>query len=273
MHLQGAPVYVNACAAIVGIGVSLSSVEFIVNWQDYRSTGLFSWSIQSQRRTPIGGPRIARLSSGIGSGYSFLVVVVVRLLATLALLAILFATASLSAALVVTVLLTTVFIHARHAYGLDGSDQMTTIVLAGLAIYACSDPGSVAATVGICFVAFQGVFSYFTSGMAKALSARWRSGDALFAILNTQSYGTRSLAVFLTRFPRLSKAVNWSVVAFEVLFPLAIVGGIVALVIFALGLAMHAGIAASMGLNLFFWSFISTYPAILAAGYLLGLHG
>ncbi|MBV9823860.1 MAG: hypothetical protein JO144_16640 [Actinobacteria bacterium] len=265
--------YVNACAAIAGIGVSLSSVEFIVNWRDYRSTGLFSWSVQGLRRAPVGDSRVTRLGAGLGSGGCFLAVAVVRLVSTLALLAILGATARLSAPLVLVVLLTTAFIHARHAYGLDGSDQMTTIVLAGLSIYACSAPGSLAATVGVCFVAFQGILSYFTSGVAKAMSARWRSGDALFAILNTQSYGSRSLAPLLVEHPHLSKAVNWGVIVYEVLFPLAIFGGTMALVIFTLGVVMHAGIAASMGLNLFFWSFISTYPAILACGYVLELHG
>jgi hypothetical protein len=88
----------------------------------------------------------------------------------------------------------------------------------------------------------------------------------MFEVLNTASYGRRGVARMLGDAPRLARLLNWSVVAFECAFPIALIaGGRVALAFFAGGLLMHVGIALCMGLNSFLWAFVATYPAVLYA--------
>jgi len=150
----------------------------------------------------------------------------------------------------------------RNQYGLDGSDQMMVIVLWGLFLYQLH-PTPTMLTIVFIFFCGQLVLSYLTAGIAKAISPVWRSGDAVKKILNTSSYGSRSASGFLMqhRFPALLSC--WAVILFECLGPLAIwIRPDVALAFIAVGLTFHLFIAASMGLNIFFWSFISTYPAV-----------
>jgi hypothetical protein len=58
-------------------------------------------------------------------------------------------------------------------------------------------------------------------------------------------------------------ATAWSVIAFESLFPLAILAGPKgALVFLGIGVMFHLANAAVMGLNNFVWAFTATYPAV-----------
>ena len=57
--------------------------------------------------------------------------------------------------------------------------------------------------------------------------------------------------------------------------PTLILGGPkVFLVFVAIAVLFHASIAITMGLNIFFWSFVATLPALLwASGQIAGLYG
>jgi len=65
---------------------------------------------------------------------------------------------------------------------------------------------------------------------------------------------------------------DWTTSIFEVLFPAAVLaGGVVLAAWLALGIIFHAGVAVTMGLHMFIWSFCATYPAILyVSWHLLG---
>lgn len=88
-------------------------------------------------------------------------------------------------------LVTTVLLNYSMVFGLDGSDQMLLVVLAGLMV---SEIGlhldsHVLVLAGVAFVAIQCALSYFTAGVAKLFGRLWRSGMAIPAIIQTQSYG------------------------------------------------------------------------------------
>lgn len=253
---------VGLAAALVSVGVVVTSVEYLVNRRDYAEGGLYAWSIQSERRVFVRHRRLAAVARGVLDVPGFLGVLAVRAASAAALVVAVARGGTANAPLLVLLVATTAVVNFRHTYGLDGSDQMTFVVLVSLAIYALAPGGSAAGKAAIVFVALQACLAYAASGFAKLVSPKWRGGGAMFAVLNTESYGRRDVAMLLARLPRLSRVLNWGVVAFECAFPLALLGGGFTTGAFALGIAMHLGIALCMGLNSFLWAFVATYPAV-----------
>jgi hypothetical protein len=77
-------------------------------------------------------------------------------------------------------------------------------------------------------------------------------------------YGCAPVGRFLAARPRLCAVLARGAVAFECLFPLALVLPLpMRLGLLAAGLLFHLLNGLFMGLNTFFWSFTATYPAIL----------
>jgi len=156
--------------------------------------------------------------------------------------------------------------------GLGGSDQMTTVVLVGLVVFF-SDPGSEVGHAGLIFVAAESCLAYFVSGFAKLMCPIWRSGRASAGILTTRSFGHRYAGPFVERHGNLARVADWGTISFEMLFSVGLlVGGTPLLAILVAGGLFHYGVAVLMGLNDFFWPFVSTYPALLYTSVLLVGH-
>src|SRR5947199_684885 len=145
---------------------------------------------------------------------------------------------------------------------MDGSDSMAPQLFGALLLGFL--PGtSLALHAALWYNALQGCLTYATAGLVKVRSPLWHSGEALFGIFNTRAYGHPAVARFLYGRPRLTKVLSWGAVAAEVTFPLALVLGYpYGLVFLGWGVAFHGANALVMGINSFFWSFVSTYPAI-----------
>jgi hypothetical protein len=93
-------------------------------------------------------------------------------------------------------------------------------------------------------------------------SAQWRTGRALSGVACTHTYGG-AVFRFLVRRPVVTLLLSWAVTAWEVSFPVALVGPARLLTSYLLlGAMLHAGIAVAMGLNTFFWAFVGAYPAV-----------
>lgn len=149
------------------------------------------------------------------------------------------------------------FMHtSRCTYGTDGSDQINLVILAGVAAGAFGVPWA-----GVAFIAAQCVLSYFIAGAYKLAGAEWRDGTAIPSVLTTKSYGHRSLAPY---FRRYGLFLCWSVIVWEMAFPLSLVSPTVCLGFMAVGVAFHLSCAMLMGLNNFVFSYIGLYPCLYA---------
>lgn len=151
----------------------------------------------------------------------------------------------------------------RSRFGGDGADQMTVITFTVLAL-AFAFGQQRAAVLVLWFVTAQTCLAYLTAGVAKLVSAQWRSGTALGEILATGVYGHPWAAAVLARRTRLAAAACWSVIVLECTFPAVLIG--VRPLTWALlaGAALfHVGTAILMRLNTFLWAFVATYPAVL----------
>jgi hypothetical protein len=255
-------------AALAAIGISIDSLELAT--RRIAVERCFSWPVLQTTypgfvRWPHAADAIGRLTDRRGLP----VVLAARATAALAAVAGLATGSAWAAPAALAVCLLGALVHIRLVYGLDGADQMQNVVWAGLALYAAA-PGGVLGDAALAFVAIQVGLAYLTSGIAKAISPEWRSGAAIRGILATHSYGGSGLAR-RCRGSRLSRAACWGVIGFEIGAPLvALAGGLALVAVLAAAVVFHASIAIVMGLNDFFWAFVS--PLSLVATVVTALH-
>ncbi|AVH55861.1 MULTISPECIES: hypothetical protein [Streptomyces] len=181
--------------------------------------------------------------------------------------------APLAAACGLFVLTVHLMLHLRFLVGMDGADQMQTVLWAGLFVYSLTDDERVR-LAAVSFVVAQLLLSYIVAGVAKAASPTWRSGRAVALIVRTQGYGVRGARELLS-VPLISAAACWATIAFElgapVLFALTALTAPALVVLIASGILFHLSIALVMGLPSFIWSFLGTYPLLWALPYATGL--
>lgn len=249
-------------ARILSIGAAIDAAEILLTPREYAASGIYSWELMrtNNRWSTMGVT--SRVLDGLFSQAGFMTLMALQVVVALSVLGGL-ATPLLPEAIFLLFLLRGA-INVRHQYGLDGADQMNVIVLASLVLW-CVAPSPLAKEVALWFIAFQSVLSYVTAGVAKAVSPIWRSGAAVRDIVNTRSYGSRIAVGLFDRLPALKPIACWWVILFECTFPLALLSPRLAFFYFAMGVAFHIGIAATMGLNNFVWPFLATYPAVYIA--------
>jgi hypothetical protein len=244
----------------IAAGASIQALEHLVGRRVYAPGGLYDWRvISTNARWMSCGPTGAIL------GALFEYRVFVGLIAAQLAAAVLLLVGILpGGALALTGVLLGVHMLflLRNQYGLDGSDQMMLMVLWGLFAYRLH-PTERMLTIAFAFIAGQLVLSYCTAGFAKATSKVWRGGDAVPKVLSTASYGTHWLADLLLRHRTLAVLSCWFVILYECGGPAVLwLHPAVCLAFIGVGAIFHLSIAMFMGLNIFFWSFIATYPAV-----------
>ena len=155
------------------------------------------------------------------------------------------------------------FLHTRRQIGSSGAEQLTMIALATFGLVLLAGGSAPARQIGDAFIAAQLVLAYFASGAAKAVSPTWRRGEAMRGILSTEGYGQPALAQILVAHPSLDKAACWSVVAWEVAFPVVLLAPKSVMIgMLAIGVGFHVGCAGLMGLNRFPWAFCGCYASV-----------
>lgn len=255
--------YILLTTIIVSVGTSLSTMEWFVNRRQLMDDGLFSWRIMGTSRVFMVGPSpLASIVNHLLSYRSFLWILLIRFAAVLSLPLALWLDRGALLVLAV-VLATSLLLHLRSPFGMDGSDQMATQIFGALFLGYLGG-STLALEASLWYIAGQSCLSYLTSGVAKALSPYWRRGDVVFAIFNTRTYGYAPVAHFLVSRPMTTKLLTWGAVAMECIFPLALFVGFPGCLVFiAWGVAFHLMNALVMGLNSFLWSFGATYPAVV----------
>lgn len=247
---------------LASAGVLIASLELLMLKREFEDGGLFSWDVL---RT------VSRVTFSVGTGrprhlisHPFFVPAVTGTRALAALLLIFFSNNyALSTACVVAIVAVGIVMFWRAPLGLDGSDQMSLITFAAVAVYKFF-PGDVhVAHASLWFIAIQGCLSYFVAGIAKVVSPVWRSGEAVRRILSTRTYGSSTSAALVKGRDGTCIVLSWLLMLFECTFPLALAFGQTGFAVFAvLGICFHITNAVIMGLNTFVWAFVATYPAI-----------
>lgn len=168
------------------------------------------------------------------------------------------------AALLSVLASTGVINHVRAGgFGMDGSDHLSTVTFTTAVLDKVAGHNISERRMVLYSLASQSALAYCTSGVVKLTSPTWRSGDAITGVLRTRTYGDRKLFALLRTRPALAKAMAWSVILTETLFPVILVlPPRAARVCFIAGAVFHLANGRFMGLNRFLWAFTATYPAV-----------
>jgi len=113
------------------------------------------------------------------------------------------------------------------------------------------------------YLGLQLMLSYFISGWVKVVNPDWRSGRALRDVFQFSAYPVSETLRRWAGRPRVLLAMSWAVIAFELTFPLTMLSQGTLIVGLAVAATFHLANACLFGLNRFFWTWLSVYPAIL----------
>lgn len=244
---------IHYTARLIGAALVISSAEYLATIELYADDNLLSWRVLGDR-----SKCVDRWMAPICSGRGLAAFLVARAAAGAGL--VLATGDAWVATFAALALVLSVTLSYRNSAGGDGSDQMTIIVLSGLVLSLLAFNRS----AGYWFIAGQAALSYFSAGIAKLVSPVWRDGSALFLIFRTATYGQSRLGQFLGRHTQLARALCWGTIVFEVGFPASLFAppGVLYGVLLT-GIVFHLANAALMGLNVFTFAFVATYPSIL----------
>lgn len=248
----------------IGQVFTTSELLFLHLKGEYSTHGFFSWKIiRLDINTITGDSRIGGILDNLLDSRGFIKLLAFKIVCLIFLLvaapySYLFTFASI--ALVFCMLL----IQFRSMYGGDGSDQMSLILAVSIFFGLSAFSSPVIQKYCFYFIGLQSCLAYTTSGVAKILSKKWRSGDAVYEIFNTGSYGNKTIAHLLKGRKYVNLFLCWTVIIMEIFFPICLITPIyISIAILLWGFTFHFLNVAIMGLNSFFWAFTATYPAII----------
>lgn len=113
------------------------------------------------------------------------------------------------------------------------------------------------------YLGVQLMLSYMISGWVKVINPDWRSGRALRDVFQFSAYPvSENLRSWADR-PRMMAVMSWLVMGFELAFPLTLASQPMLIVGLAVAASFHLANAVLFGLNRFFWTWLSVYPAII----------
>jgi hypothetical protein len=234
----------NAACAITSVGVIIGSGEWY--WISVRTSGRATVSLFAARR----GLALFLSRS----------VLVGRIAAGAATVAGCFHAALLTPAMVLVILFS-LLAYLLNPLGLEAADF---IALGTFSVAAAArlQPEYLGADRACLLVFVMAALSYLAAGVCKFFSDVWGSGKALPGVLSTVSFGNPVLAERI-RGKRLTPFLEWSVILAELSFPTILLApGRIALVLLSGMAVFHLVIAVAMGLNLFFWAYVGTFPCV-----------
>lgn len=157
------------------------------------------------------------------------------------------------------VFLINIVISLRSRYGVDGTFHMSTQVLATLFIFLVLG-GTEFAILMAFYFNVQMMLCYFFSGFIKIFGPSWRNGTCLVGIFSTLPYGHPYAAkIFENRF--FSFFVCWVVILIEVAISFSpLMDDAFFYLLLLSGVLLHLSFAIFMGLNKFFYTWMSAYP-------------
>lgn len=142
-----------------------------------------------------------------------------------------------------------------------GADKMAVLIATCLGL-AHLGGGTLWSELAIAYLAVQVVLSYVVSGWVKLCAAEWRQGVALRDVFAVSIYPVSGAVQGLAGRPALLMLGSWAVILFEMAFPFALLSPFLLVCAMGAGAAFHLANAVLLGLNRFFWIWISAYPAL-----------
>lgn len=140
-----------------------------------------------------------------------------------------------------------------------GSDYLTLIILLCLCmgfIFPALEKAM------LWYISLQVISSYFLAGLYKIKQKKWRNGTAVYGFVSSPSYKTPNFIIDKSKDPTFALVIAWSVISFELTFPLVLSHPYLTGLYLMAGLLFHLGNFMTFGLNRFFWVWCASYPAL-----------
>ncbi|MVN74923.1 hypothetical protein GO988_01145 [Hymenobacter sp. HMF4947] len=259
------PTYFRIVIILFTIGQLITTTEllFLYNKGNFSDRGAFPWRIISlDINTWLNNKYAAKILDYLLNKYLLYILILELILLTLLPFITIHTWTFTFVALILVVCL--LLIQLRTTYGGEGSDQMALILVVAIFLGLNKYSSQLSEKYCLYFIAFQSCLAYETAGVAKIISKKWRSGEAVYQIFSTGSFGSLGFSSLLKRSGYLSLFLCWNVIIMEITFPLCLVVPLpFSYIILFWGVTFHLFNAVFMGLNSFFWLFTATYPAIL----------
>src|SRR6266516_1844198 len=249
-------------AKLAALAILVSCAEYLVFPRPLQDSGLMGWAVGRLRSPLLVKGLTGRVLNWLLPYPRILGLIALR--AAIALL-ILFGPLAvvLNPLLLCLLVLLSILLTIRNAFGTNGADQMGDILFVGLAVVSIFTTHTTI-SVYLWFLTLQACLAYATAGIAKAVASGWRDGTYLIGICGTCIYGNAWLRDLLLARPTLAKWLARLVTIWECTFPLVLLLPLpLALVVLVGGIVFHLMMGYIMGLNDFVWYFLAAYPAIL----------
>ena len=143
-----------------------------------------------------------------------------------------------------------------------GADRMSLLILSCLCL-AHLAPTQYWKEIAFGYLALQLVLSYFISGFVKVVNPDWRNGRALCDVFLFSVYPASKSLRNWSNWPRLLFVMSWGVMLFELLFPISLISSTSLYFALIIAASFHLSNVFVLGLNRFFWIWISAYPSII----------
>ena len=246
-----------------GLVMAITAVEMLVRFQVYARSGVLSWDLGRRAPQIANRPFLQRIGDFFYHEGRFKALFVIRLVLGLGLILSGFFS-YLSPILIGIALLSSLIVLFRAGQGQDGSFQLRILILCVLFTCSISPLDSLPFRIGLYFLSAQLILSYLLAGIAKLRGAAWRDGTGLIGIFGTVYHGVGWMHRLLASRRKLALVLSWSVIVFEVLFPVILIGnGWLVLSFLVFTALFHLATSFLMGLNGFFVSFVAAYPALI----------
>ncbi|MDA8585575.1 HTTM domain-containing protein [Rhodobacteraceae bacterium] len=143
-----------------------------------------------------------------------------------------------------------------------GADKLAMLCLTCLAV-AHAAPTPFWSEMALAYLAVQLVLSYFISGWVKLGNPDWRSGAALRDVFALSAYPVAGNLRAISERQNLTLFASWAVIAFEIAFPFALASPALLTGALVIAAGFHLSNAILLGLNRFFWIWLSAFPALI----------
>lgn len=250
---------------LAAVFVLLDSAEKLRNFREFGEKGLFNWNfLREHLYFASRSGFLRRILDAVFGQRTWLFLLFLRGACGFYLLA--FPLQNLKALGCLIVLFAVAsFANLRNApFGAETESRFSVMIIGALMLQSIA-PTEFTAKIALWFIALNACLSYVTAGISKLFNKNWRSGEALFDVLNSPNISAspgaaaffgkhRSAAKFLTRFNT----------AVECAFPLVFFAGQPFLMFFLIwGFIFHLSNAVLLRLNKFFWVWMAAYPAVI----------
>lgn len=160
----------------------------------------------------------------------------------------------------ITLLISQLLSYPRWKYFVSTDSPLLRAILLVLILHYLLPFSQVITEAGLLFISLYLVLIYHLTAIQKLKSNLWRNGQAIENFLNRFAFW-RSVSPATIQSKWLPKAAAWTVMLFELCFFIGLIWPEAGLSFVITGLIFHGGLSFSVGINHFFWTFISGYPA------------